>query len=118
MEVKKLSFIFLLLIVLSVGCTPSTSANIRLDNNSAVYSETDATKIAIFADAKVNKAYLVIGEVVFGRDSNDSAKVIDGLCKQASLLGADAIINVRLECEYGKYHGGVKASGTAIKFKK
>ena len=94
MKVKSVSILMVLLLIgLFSGC--STSANIRLDNSRGVFPVTDSTKIQVHADAKVGGAYDIVGEVIYAHDGNSSSKVINGLCYQASILGADAIVNTR-----------------------
>jgi hypothetical protein len=99
-----------------VSC--SNVANMRTSDNTSVYTETNANQIEVYSTSKIGKQYEIIGEVMANADAGEnSEKPVKLLKTQASLLGADAIINLRLSFSYGYWSTGIIAVGTAVKFK-
>ena len=105
-----------LLAVLLVSC--STVANLKTDDYADMeFPATDWQDVKVFSMVPYNVEYYVIGQVVANADAGTNAKTtVDLLKKQAAKLGADAVINMRLEIDYGQWSSGIKATGTAIKF--
>ena len=105
-----------LLVVLLAGC--SSVANLKTDDYADMdFNQTDWQDVKVFSMVPYNVEYYVIGQVVVDADAGTNAKTsVEKLKKQAAELGADAIINLRLEIDTGYWASGIKATGTAIKF--
>lgn len=72
-----------------------------------VYSTKDAAK----------KSYKIIGQVVSCADAGQNSNIaVDLLKQEASYLGADAIVDLRLSISMGYWSNGIKATGTAVKY--
>ncbi|MGA2298270.1 MAG: heavy metal-binding domain-containing protein [FCB group bacterium] len=107
---------FSLLSLLIASC--SHVSQLRTLDNSVVYKESDPDKIEVYSTANIGKQYLVIGEVLASADAGEnSEKPVRLLREEASKLGADAIINLRLSFCEGYWDVGINATGTAVKFK-
>jgi hypothetical protein len=117
---------FIVISTLMLSCYPKSY--FKTDDTVQKYEETDSRKIEIYVTDKVDRAYVILGEVscfspALGRIYSKKSSVIraDGvinlLKNNASKLGADAIINVRLSYTEG-FHDWTKitSTGTAIKF--
>lgn len=108
----------LVLIVGLILTSCSSVANLKTDNIQQNYAVTNSETIEVFSTDKIEKDYLIIGEVVASADAGEDAKIaVNHLKKEAAKLGADAIINLQLEIGYGNWTNAIKASGTAVKFK-
>ena len=105
----------LFIAVLSTGC--STVAQIQTDDLEHKYPATNSSQIEVYSMNKIEKEYSVIGQVIASADAGTDASVsINLLKKEAAKLGADAILNMRLEIGYGYWSSAIKSKGTAIKF--
>jgi hypothetical protein len=94
-----------------------SSGYIVTDETNIKHPETSPSKILVFSTADAGREYLKLGEVVVKADANTQAMVPVGhLKKQASILGADAIINLKLKFTMGVWATGLEATGTAVKF--
>lgn len=112
----KLLFILVCLFILS-SC--STVANLRTDDVSNKYPVTNAANIEVHTLNVADRKYEVLGKVIASADAGSKSKTaVDMLKKEAAVLGADAVINMRLAIEYGYWANGITASGTAIKYSK
>lgn len=108
--------VVVLMIMLFAGC--STVANIRTDDTVMDLQPTTAKAIKVYSTAKIGVPYSIIGEVVADADAGEQAAVsVDKLKIEAAKLGADAIINLRLEVDAGYLQNAIKATGTAVKIK-
>lgn len=110
-------FLLVSFLCVMVGC--SSVAYIKTDDEpTASFSPTKADGIKVYAVPRLDAEYLVLGEVIADADAGSDATIaVNFLKKQAAKLGADAIINLRLEIDSGYWLSAIKASGTAIKFK-
>jgi uncharacterized protein YbjQ (UPF0145 family) len=111
-------FTFLALMVFLSGC--SSVAYIKTNDSPEASTQiVSPNAIKAYAtDKSLKSTYEILGEVVVAADAgNSTQKVVDLLKKQASELGADAIINLRLEYEYGYWSVAMKGTGTAVKLK-
>jgi uncharacterized protein YbjQ (UPF0145 family) len=105
-----------LCVFLLTGC--SSVANIQTDDSPVTSGKTVAKNIKVFSTAKAGQEYIILGEVVADADAGEnSSPAVDKLKVEASKLGADAIINLRLEVDTGYWQNAIKATGTAVKFK-
>lgn len=112
---KKLLFYLVLIIGIATSC--SSIAHLKTDDVSTNYKATNPNAIEVYSTEKAKDNYNIIGEVVASADAGkNAAKSVDLLKKEASRLGADAIVNLRLEIAYGGWSSGIKATGTAIKY--
>ncbi|MFT6850946.1 MAG: hypothetical protein ACJATA_001763 [Sphingobacteriales bacterium] len=101
--------------ILISSCSQVT--HLQTDDLTTKYSPTNPEQIEVYSTDQVNKNYLVIGEVIASSDAGTNASIpVKHLKKEAAKLGADAIINLKLEFGYGYWRIGIKANGTAIKF--
>lgn len=117
MKLNKILFLIAFITLLSlVGC--KSVAHIRTDDTTEKFTATIPSNVLTYATDKVEKEYIIIGKVVAAVDAGEDAeKSIRYLKIEAAELGADAIINLRIEFAYGEWETGVTSSGTAIKFK-
>lgn len=113
---KQLLFLFLLTLFFS-SC--GTVAHMVTEEGKELsLRPTSAEKIEVYFTKKISKDFEIIGQVVAAIDAGyQSARAVNLLKNQAAQIGADAIIETRLEYEYGYYKIAVKATGTAVKFK-
>ncbi|WP_026713683.1 heavy metal-binding domain-containing protein [Flavobacterium daejeonense] len=81
--------------------------------------KTDSEKILVYSTKpNQNIKFDVLGQVIACADAGQNTKIsVDLLKKEAALLGADAIIDLRLEIGMGNWSNSIKASGTAVKIK-
>ncbi len=113
--IKHLLFIIIFSITL-ISC--NSVAHLRTDNTSSHYSSTNPSKIQVYSTSKINRQYEILGEVVANCDAGENAsKSVGYLQEEAAELGADAIINLKLEFDYGAWDVAIKATGTAVKLK-
>ncbi|MFA6456037.1 MAG: heavy metal-binding domain-containing protein [Bacteroidota bacterium] len=102
--------------VLLIGC--SSVANVQTDDSPVTVQQSVAKNVKVYSTAKTGQEYIVLGEVVADADAGENAApAVDKLKVEASKLGADAIINLRLEVDTGYWQNAIKATGTAVKFK-
>ena len=81
------------------------------------YPPVKAKVVEVYSTEQANKPYTVIGEVAASVDAlGDGSASVKYLKKEAAELGADGIINLRLEIGSGILANAVTASGTAVKF--
>jgi len=79
------------------------------------YPETNPKEIIVYSTTP-NANYKVLGQLIASSDAGKNARIpVDLLKKEAALLGADAIINLRLEIGTGYWSNAIKATGTAVK---
>jgi uncharacterized protein YbjQ (UPF0145 family) len=108
--------LFLLLCLFCVSCSHVT--HLRTSEGTTIYSESDPDKVEVYSTSNIGKQYIVIGEVMAAADAGEKAeKPVELLKEEASKLGADAIINLRLSFCYGEWSTGITATGSAVKFK-
>ncbi len=113
MKIKLILFFFTLTSLLS--CV--TVGHLKTDDNVQSFPETNVNKISIYSTKKIDKEYVVLGELVTSSDSERNSKTsVNFLKKEAAKLGADAIINLRLEYGTGFWTVAILSKGTAIKF--
>lgn len=93
-------------------------SHLKTHDSSQTFPPTAPSSIKLFSTADAdNRDYIVIGEIIASADASSAEKPIKYLKKEASKMGADAIINLRLEFEYGGWSTAIKSTGTAVKFK-
>jgi hypothetical protein len=100
----------------SVGC--STSAGLKTDDAvRAPADASDASEVKVYSTNKIGKSYKTIGIVVADADAGDDAeKAVKALRQEAAQLGANAIVGLRLEVNYGFINSAIRATGTAVRY--
>lgn len=96
----------------------STSAQLRTDDAALVRAtETNPAAIEIYA-LTPGRAFDVLGPVVAAADgSSDPVDAMEDLREAAAELGATAVIETRIEGEYGYWDGAFKMSGIAVRWR-
>ena len=112
---KRKSLYWIIPSLFLVGC--SSVASLRTSDNTEQFAATSADQITVYAiKPKTITNYITLGEVIASADAGTDAEVAVNLLKvEASKLGADAVINLRLEIDMGYWSNAIKATGTAIK---
>lgn len=107
----------LLLTILGVIFTSCSATHLLTDDSDQRYSPVNPENVVICSQADLNRSYSIIGEVIAITEAfSDDPVYIDYLKKEASKIGADAIINLKLELGDGMLSNTVTASGTAVKY--
>lgn len=107
----------LILTFFAISC--SQVRHFKTDDTIAEYPKSNPNNIEVFSSKPDNKNYQILGEIVVAVDAGENSdKAIKLLVKEASKLGADAIIDLRLGFCEGFWESGIKGSATAIKFVK
>lgn len=110
-------FVLSALIILLSSC--STVSRIQTDDTKVTgLVETNAELVEVYSTKDAaKKSYIIIGQVVSCADAGQNSNVaVDLLKKEASYLGADAIVDLRLSITMGYWTNGIKATGTAVKY--
>lgn len=112
---KRKAFNCIIPCLLLVGC--STVGHLRTSDNTEIFPSKDPNEVLVYSTTpNSNTKYIVLGQVVACSDAGRNAKIsVNLLKKEAGKLGADAIIDLRLEFAMGYWSSGIKATGTAIK---
>ncbi|KAA3617816.1 MAG: hypothetical protein D8M58_00285 [Calditrichaeota bacterium] len=110
-------FIVVIVAAMLVNC--SSVAKFRTDDNPDLnLQQTSAKDIKVYSTSDIGREYVIIGQVVASADAgSNSEKSVVHLKKVAAKLGADAIIDLRLEISQGYWQNAIRAEGTAVKFK-
>lgn len=92
-------------------------ARLQTSDSGKYFPPTIDENIEVYSTEKANKPYSVVGEVIASVDAlGDGSGSVKHLKKEAAKLGADAIVNLRLEIGIGALGNSVTATGTAVKF--
>ena len=111
----KIIFYFSIILLL-VSC--SNSGYLRTNDTNKVQSITNANQVEVYSVSSIGKDYEIIGEVFASADAGENAeKPVKILKEKAAAIGADAIINLRLEFHEGYWSTGIRSIGTAVKYK-
>lgn len=98
------------------GC--SSVANLQTDDVPMSVEKTIPSAVKVYSTANIGSEYVVIGEVIADADAGENASAaVNKMKSEAAKLGADAVINLRLEIDTGYFQNAIKASGTAVKLK-
>jgi hypothetical protein len=112
---KKIIVVFCSAIIL-IGC--SSVANVQTDDAPMAVVKSDAKSVKVYSTEKIGREYIVLGQVIANCDAGENSSVaVDKMKVEASKLGADAVVGLRLEIDTGYWQNAIKASGTAVKFK-
>ncbi|KAA3617815.1 MAG: hypothetical protein D8M58_00290 [Calditrichaeota bacterium] len=105
-----------LLLIISVALLTSCVFKTHyIQDGAQAYEKTDYNSIKIYSGQDIGLEYTVIGSVAADAPGNGD-KVLKELKKEAALVGADAIINLRLT-KFTSFGGRTGASGVAVKIK-
>ncbi len=92
-------------------------AHLNSSDSQMYYAPVHAENIEVYSTDLTGRTYTVIGEVVASVDAlGDGSSSVKYLKKEAASMGADGIVNLRLEIGSGILANSVTASGTAVKF--
>jgi hypothetical protein len=106
--------LFLILAALLTSCSV---ARLQTSDSVQMYPPTNFETIEVYSTDKVNKDYTIIGQVVASIEAFDEGNAsVKWLKKEAAQLGADGIINLRLEIGNGGIGNAITASGIAVKY--
>lgn len=107
----------LILIIAGILIESCCVEHLRSSNSQVHYAPVNSKNVEVYSTEKANRPYTVIGEVVASVDAmGDGRASVKYLKKEAAELGADGIVNLRLEIGSGVLANAVIASGTAVKF--
>jgi hypothetical protein len=111
----------LLILIVTVLVTASCSTVARIATNDSqvtISNKTNTSQIEVYSTKTAGKSYSIIGQVIASADAGENSNIaVDLLKEQASLLGADAIVDMRLSINMGYWISGITATGTAVKYK-
>ena len=107
----------LLLSVMLVSC--ATVASFRTDDSpNSNFPPTSEEKVKVFCTLDAGKSYVCIGQIVVAAEAGENAdKAVSRMIEEAAEMGADAVVDLRLEFVPGEWDTGIKATATAVKFK-
>lgn len=109
----RIQFLFFLTFLL----TSCSVARLYTDDNVHRYPPTYFEQIEVYPSDQIGKSYSVIGEVISSVESLADGQIsLKYLKKEAAKLGADGIINLRLEIESGMLATGTTAKGVAVRY--
>jgi|GEM_PF-1017731 len=107
----------LTLIILGAFLASCSVTHLHSSDTVMHYPPVNPKTVEVYSMEEANRTYIVIGEVVASVDAlGDGSASVKYLKKEAAELGADGIINLRLEIGSGILANAVTASGTAVKF--
>tara|TARA_R110002124_G_scaffold252130_1_gene417377 strand:+ start:261 stop:590 length:330 start_codon:yes stop_codon:yes gene_type:complete len=90
---------------------------LKTDDSSKNYPRSNPEDIKVYATDDTGREYEILGVVNASVDAGNVGDIaVDHLIFEASKLGADAVLNLRLEIGYGFWQSSVKATGIAVKF--
>ena len=105
--------------ILGVLFTSCSVAHLHTSDSVQMYPPSNYEIIEVYSTDQAHKSYTIIGEVVASvtaLSANDGSAAVKNLKKEAAILGADGIINLRLEITEDVLGNAVTASGTAVKY--
>lgn len=113
--ITKISILTFVLIAFTSCSTVSTLKTDDVQISELAPTNIDA--IEVYSTKTAPKDYKIIGQVIACADAGEDAEIAVKLLKeQAALLGADAIVELKLHFSMGYWSVGIKANGTAIKY--
>jgi hypothetical protein len=93
------------------GC--ATSVRLPTEDARGNRAPRDPASVNVYAGREIGRKYQVVGAVTAAGDGEDGARALTELRKEAALLGADCVVDLRLEIERGFWSAAVKATGLA-----
>jgi len=109
----------LVLMTLAALFTSCAVARLQTDDSAQLYAPTNFENIEVHTADQIDKPYTIIGAVVASvEEISDGSVSVNYLKREAAKLGADGIINLKLEIGsgIGSWGNAITASGTAVKF--
>ncbi|QGY42200.1 hypothetical protein GM418_00575 [Maribellus comscasis] len=107
----------LVILIIGVMLASCSATHILTNDNTQRYLPNETKNIEVFSTSKIDREYVIIGDVVSRvEDFNGANASVKYLKKEAAKIGADGIINLRLSIERGYIGNGVEAKGTAVKY--
>lgn len=94
------------------ACT--TTARLPTEDARRASPRQDPGSVQVFAGREIGRKYHMVGTVIAAGDGEDGHRALDGLRAEAAALGADAVVDLRLEIERGFWAAAVKATGLAV----
>jgi uncharacterized protein YbjQ (UPF0145 family) len=114
---NKMKTKILLLLVSGVILVSCSTTHLLTDDSTQQYSPGNPENIVVYTQVDINRSYTIIGEVIAIVEAfSDDPVYIDHLKREAAQIGADAIINLKLDLGDGMLTNTITASGTAVKF--
>ena len=110
-----------LLLVLGILLTGCSVAHLSTSESAQMYPPSNYDEIEVYSTDQTGRSYTVLGDVVASVEdfsNGDGSSSVKYLKKEAAKLGADGIINLKLEISDGVLTNAVTSSGTAVKFHK
>ena len=109
-----MKYIIIGFFLILAGCS-STANLITDDYKGPEIEKSDFAAIKVYSIAPSNLNYTTLGSVVASADAGSNAKKsVKMLKKQAAKLGANAIIDLKLEVDMGYWSNAIKATGVAV----
>jgi len=114
------SSIWLAAVVLVVTSGCSTAAAVRTDDSPGLQlAPTAPAAVRVFFTPDAGTPYDVLGVVFAAADAGDDPSVpIELLRQQAAGLGADGVVDARLEFTRGQWRVGIAVSGVAVRLRR
>lgn len=107
----------LLLTIVSILFASCSVTHLHSSKTEMYYPPVKSKIVEVYSTDQVNRPYTVIAEVVASVDAlGDGSSSVKYLKKEAAAIGADGIVNLRLEIGSGILANAVTASGTAVRF--
>ena len=107
----------MLLMITGVLVASCSVAHLYTSESVIRYTPTDYEKIEIYVSETVEGEYTIVGEVIASaEDFNGSETSIKALKKEAAKLGANAVINLKMEIGHGYFGNSVISKGVAIRY--
>jgi hypothetical protein len=105
-------------LVVTSGC--STAAAVRTDDSPGLQlAPTAPAAVRVFFTPDAGTPYDVLGVVFAAADAGDDPSVpIELLRQQAAGLGADGVVDARLEFTRGQWRVGIAVSGVAVRLRR
>lgn len=103
----------ILVVILSVLCSACSITTHYIQSNAQKYSPTNPDNIKVYSNDIILDNYIVIGSLATLTQGDGESAIME-LKKEASEIGADAIIALRLD-KLNSISQGTEASGIAVK---
>ena len=92
----------------------ASSARLATEDARSQRAQTDSATVNVYAGREIGRKYQVVGTVLAAADGESGERALAELRKEAAALGADAVVDLRLEIERGFWAAAVKATGLAV----
>lgn len=107
--------LFVLVVAMACGC--ATSTRIRTDDNpSLALAPVPPAVVSIHSGEDIGRPYDILGLVVACMDGfADPGKLYELVRREAATLGADAVVDTRMDVAIGSWTLGARLSGVAVR---